>query len=197
MKKNIFISSQRPPPSRWRKAFPDAEVWPILTTDVAPGSLVWLHNLLPAQLPGGQRPADIRLIVMRDQPSDQDGLAALAQGAAGYCNAHATPELLQTIATVIAEGGLWVGESLLNRMIGAISIRSPMSGRQHDHPSLEQLSPREREIAQAVASGAHNKEIARQFGLAERTIKAHLTSIFEKLGVRDRLGLTVHLNTPT
>ena len=124
-------------------------------------------------------------------------MTALAQGAAGYCNAHATPELLQTIANVISGGGLWVGESLLNRMIVAISARSPMNGQQSNHPALDQLTPREREIAQAVASGAHNKEIARQFGLAERTIKAHLTNIFGKLGVRDRLGLTVHLNTPT
>lgn len=196
MTKNIFISSQQPPPSRWKQAFPGAVVWPILPAEVTPGSLVWLHNLLPAQLPAGKRPSGVKLIVMRDEPNDQDGLEALAQGAAGYCNAHATPEMLEAIESVVAGGGLWVGESLLTRMIGAISARSPMSGRQHDHPELEKLSQREREIAQAVAQGARNKEIARQFGLAERTIKAYLTSIFEKLGVRDRLELTVCLNTP-
>ena len=114
----------------------------------------------------------------------------------GYCNAHATPELLHTIEAVVRNHGLWVGESLLTRLIGGIGVRSPMAGKHHDHPVLETLSEREREVALCVARGEHNKEIARQLNLAERTIKAHLTSVFEKLGVRDRLQLALLLSTP-
>ena len=91
--------------------------------------------------------------------------------------------------------GLWVGESLLNRLLGGISNRigNANSG---GNELLAGLSPREREIALCVARGESNKEIARELNLAERTIKLHLTSIFEKLQVRDRLQLALRVNSP-
>jgi DNA-binding NarL/FixJ family response regulator len=60
------------------------------------------------------------------------------------------------------------------------------------------LTEREREVARAVASGASNKEIARRLGITERSVKAHTGAIFEKLGVRDRLqlSLVVHGRRP-
>lgn len=196
MERNIFVSASRVPPARWRQAFPRAEIVAVLPAQLDPDCLVWLHNFSPAQLPGGRRPAGVRMVVMDDEPSDERGLAALSQGAAGYCNAHATPELLRTIASVIRNQGLWVGESLLNRLIGGINNHSPFAAKRLEHPALEALSEREREVALCVARGDSNKEIARQLALAERTIKAHLTGIFEKLGVRDRLQLALLLSTP-
>ncbi len=196
MDKNMFVTSSRVPPSRWREAFPDAEILPILPANVAAGTVAWLHNFTPAQLPGGVRPAGVRFVVMYDKPNDEDGLLALSQGASGYCNAHAAPELLLAIESVIRHQGLWVGESLLNRLIGGISVRSPMAGHHGEHPLLDTLSERERAVALCVAQGESNKEIARQLNLAERTIKAHLTSVFEKLGVRDRLQLALILSNP-
>lgn len=195
MEMNIFVTSSRVPPARWREAFPAADVVPILPARVPEGSLVWLHNLTPAQLPASGRPAGVRYVVMNDEPSDEGGLAALAQGAVGYCNTHAAPELLRTIESVVRNRGMWVGESLLNRLISNIAVRVPAAGRHRQHPVLATLSSREREIALCVASGESNKEIARKLNLAERTVKAHLSSAFEKLGVRDRLQLAILLST--
>lgn len=56
------------------------------------------------------------------------------------------------------------------------------------------LSGREITVAQLVGQGASNKEVARQLDIAERTVKAHLTAIFEKLQVRDRLQLSLRIN---
>lgn len=196
MGNNIFVTCSKVPPSRWRVAFPDAVIVPILPANTPANTVAWLHNFTPAQLPGGLRPAGLRFVVMYDNPNDEDGLSALSQGAVGYCNAHATPELLQTIESVIRNQGLWVGESLLNRLIGGIRARSPMAGLALEHKALGALSERERAVALCVAHGESNKEIARQLNLAERTIKAHLTSTFEKLGVRDRLQLALILNNP-
>jgi len=193
MGKNIFVTSSKAPPERWKIAFPHAEIVSCVPDKLPADSLVWLHN----QLPGDVRPAGVRFVVMHDEPSDDKGLEALARGASGYCNAHATPELLCTIESVIRSSGLWVGESLLNRLVGGIGLRSQMSGRHEKHPALQQLSERERAVALCVARGESNKEITRDLDIAERTIKSHLTSIFEKLGVRDRLQLAILLNTPS
>lgn len=192
MERNIFVTHSSLPPERWRQAFPEAEIVLRLPDDVGVNCLVWLHNLTPAQLSGTASLSGARWIVMHDEPSDDGGLAALAQGAAAYCNTHATPELLKSIATVVRSQGLWVGESLLNRLLSGVSLHAPVP--QEEHPALTALSEREREVALCVARGEQNKVIARRLDLAERTIKAHLTRIFEKLGVRDRLQLALLLS---
>lgn len=194
MERNIFVTTSRVPPQRWRQAFPGAAIVTSLPGHVLPGTIVWLHNLSPAQLPPGRRPPGVHLVVMHNEPSDEKGIVALAQGASGYCNAYATPELLLTIESVVRNHGLWIGESILNRLISRVNAGSARPGQPADHPALQALSDREREVATCVARGESNKEIARQLDLAERTIKAYLTAVFEKLGVRDRLQLALLLN---
>ena len=192
MDNNFFVSASKVYPARWLMAFPQATILSSLPENIPADSIVWLHNMLP----GSNRLGGVRYMVMHDEPSDEKGLQALAQGASGYCNAHATPELLRTIASVIRSNGLWVGASLLNRLVGGIGTRSAMTGRHEQHPALQALSERERAVALCVARGESNKEITRNLDIAERTIKAHLTAAFEKLGVRDRLQLAILLNTP-
>jgi DNA-binding NarL/FixJ family response regulator len=58
---------------------------------------------------------------------------------------------------------------------------------------LVYLTEREREIAALVGSGGTNKQIARQLDISERTVKAHLTEVFRKLGIADRLKLALLL----
>ena len=190
MDKNIFVTASPVHPMRWHLAFPQAEIFPSIPVKPSAGCILWLHNMLPDVM----RPDGVRFVVMHDEPSDDKGLEALACGASGYCNAHATPELLQTIESVIRNNGLWVGESLLNRLVGGIGLRSAMAGQHEQHPALQALTERERAVALCVARGESNKEITRDLDIAERTIKAHLTVIFEKLGVRDRLQLAILLN---
>lgn len=192
MNKNIFVTASPVHPMRWHIAFPGATIVSRMPEQPPVGSILWLHNILPE----GPCPKGVHLVVMHDEPSDDKGLEALARGASGYCNTHATPELLQNIESVIRNNGLWVGESLLNRLVGGIGLRSPMSGRHESHPALQALSERERAVALCIAHGESNKEITGKLNIAERTIKAHLTAIFEKLGVRDRLQLAILLNTP-
>jgi two-component system NarL family response regulator len=58
---------------------------------------------------------------------------------------------------------------------------------------LHDLTPREREIALSVSGGLSNKEVARQLAITERTVKAHLSNVFEKLNVKDRMALSILL----
>jgi DNA-binding NarL/FixJ family response regulator len=59
---------------------------------------------------------------------------------------------------------------------------------------LEKLTKREQEVATEASKGLSNKEIARILSITERTVKAHLASIFERLGAKDRLQLALMLN---
>ena len=116
--------------------------------------------------------------------------AALAAGAAGYCNGHAAAVVLQQVATVVANGGIWVGQGLMRRLLTS-TARMPS---QVESDWRSRLSPREQEAAGLLARGASNKEIARALDITERTVKAHVAAMLEKLGARDRLQLSLIVN---
>lgn len=200
MSKDIhcFISDKNGVLPRWREAFPGA-VGQDFTQKVSHGgtpSLVW------ARLPAGSSAAvmlpavrrcfpRVPVVVMSDQPNDDEALLCFSAGARGYCNTHAVPEMLHRVAEVVLQGGLWIGESLMQRLLQG-TARIPVAPSRNDVPEWAALlTEREREVAEAVAEGASNKEVARRLGITERTVKAHTGAIFEKLGVRDRLQLSL------
>jgi len=67
----------------------------------------------------------------------------------------------------------------------------------YDSELLQELSPRELEVANMVSTGENNKEIAKQLTISERTVKAHLTSTFKKINVSDRLHLALFMKENT
>jgi DNA-binding NarL/FixJ family response regulator len=201
MKQQIFLTYRSEPLARWREAFPSAEIlgYPAPGTMLAgvPGTaVIWLHvqaetmslNERISQV--GATAPGCPVVVLSNMPSNGEGLAAFAAGAAGYCSALAVPAVLRQAGSVVEQGGLWIGQDLMRRLFGAVAARAS----QQQTVSLNELSPRERQVALAVARGGTNKEIARVMGITERTVKAHLSAIFEKLGVRDRLQLSLVVN---
>ena len=136
-------------------------------------------------------------VVLADIPEDLGALECFAAGARGYCNSHADARVLKLVADVVMRGGLWVGDSLLQRMVQGVARLAPVPASAVPAApaggELAALSRREREVAEAVAAGASNKDVARQLGITERTVKAHLSTIFDKLGVKDRLQLAVRI----
>jgi DNA-binding NarL/FixJ family response regulator len=103
-------------------------------------------------------------------------LAALEAGASGYILKDAAPDALIGAVRAAAEGGAPLDPKVARVVLD--QRRSPSS------PAT--LSAREREVLDLVAEGLPNKQIARRLGIAERTVKAHLTSIFQQIGVTDR-----------
>lgn len=199
MTDHFCISPKTRQLGRWRQAFPKGRIAdsPENLPTVGPSDLLWLHSFSAAEsridrvIAAARKVLpQIRIVVISNTPTQQEALLALHSGAAGYCHAQAAPSLLQQVATVVSNGGLWIGTELMNRLLAATG---QSSGGASEHPALACLTPREREVAQAVGRGISNKEAAHRLGISERTVKAHLSAIFEKLGVRDRLQLVVLL----
>jgi len=196
MNRHIFVARDPRSYPRWQEAFPDAALLTDADPLPAPASrdTVWLSTTVPdwrARLAriaaGSDAPAVVALSL---QPGQNEALLALDAGARGYCHALSTPELLREVGTVVRLGGLWIGPDLMARVIGAVRQALPAGA---PAGAIEGLSPREQEVARAVATGCSNKEIARLLGITERTVKAHLGVVFEKLGVRDRLQLALRV----
>lgn len=185
----------------WRRAFPNGRVAgvPPEAGELPPAvDQIWIHGENAAAADVGalvervaERFPSLPLVVMSTAPDQAAALRALDRGARGYCHALAAPEMLRQVATVVAHGGLWIGPELMKRMLGSASTALAAAGT--DAPELGCLSPRERAVACEVGKGATNREVALALGITERTVKAHLASVFEKLGVRDRLELVLVL----
>lgn len=208
--RHLFVSPRGAALRRWLEAFPKAVVH-ALGTKVGPlpaTALVWLH--LDDARPATEQFAELnrtvgsaRIIVLANHPDDEQALTLFASGIRGYCNAHATAANLRQVAGVVQAGGLWIGEALMKRLLASTRVamsRMPAAALPESATTpvvadrLAMLTKREQEVACSIAKGASNKEIARQLGITERTVKAHTGSVFQKLNARDRLHLALMVN---
>jgi two-component system nitrate/nitrite response regulator NarL len=219
----FLTSAVAPVPDRWRQAFLTGQVFnaSALLTRLREQSsaqcLVWLSSA-DAQWPVYlvqilQAEPGTRVVLLSGMPDPLEGLNALNQGVRGYTHAYGVPALLQEVAQAVEHGGLWVGRDLLQRLVGAstaaLAERAkldktsvPVATTTGIAPLLVAtpvtngwalLSVREAQVARAVAVGRSNREVADLLFISERTVKAHLSAVFEKIGVRDRLQLVLRL----
>lgn len=193
----LFVSVDAQRRDSWRDAFPDLNVG-FLEGYFSSPTLIWA--LLPAGTPPEKvvtsllaRAPESLLILLSDEPDEDEALAALAAGAAGYCNGHAAPAVLQQAAAVVENGGMWIGQALMKRLLSTTTSLLKQRPAPND-VWRDTLTAREQDVAVALAQGASNKEIARQFNITERTVKFHVSALLEKLGARDRLQLSLIIN---
>ncbi|UUZ49619.1 response regulator transcription factor [Massilia sp. B-10] len=181
----------------WLEAFSQARgvASSALAGAAMPSALVWLR--LDQGIALQTQVAAVRahcgalpIVVMSDTPDDDQALSALSAQARGYCNSHAGADILTKVASVVSQGGLWIGETLMHRLLAVQQhIRLPEAAARPDWRA--KLTAREVEVAELAASGTRYKEIARQLHITERTVKMHMAAILEKLGLRDRLQLAL------
>jgi len=129
-------------------------------------------------------------------------LAALAAGVVACCDAGMSGEERGRVVDVVLQGGVWISPAALPHFVsrlqafsarqeakGADATAGTVAGR-----SFSALTERQRQVALLVGEGASNKKIANQLDITDRTVKAHLTMIFDKLDVNDRLQLALYMN---
>lgn len=150
-------------------------------------------------------------IVLLTEPgypySDQEDLTLLKAGIRGFCSTDMEPECILKVLDSVNQGQVWVRSSFIPMLIEELSkqarvaidvppatrleerAESPLGGDPAD--PLAVLTHREREIATMVGQGDCNKRIAQRLQISEQTVKAHLTVIFRKLNVSDRVHLAL------
>jgi DNA-binding NarL/FixJ family response regulator len=124
-----------------------------------------------------------RVLMLTTFDIDDYVYSALRAGASGFLLKDATPDELVAAVRVIAAGESLLAPAVTSRLIAHFARQPAMAS---TPPSLEALTPREREVLVWVARGESNSEIANRLVLAEQTVKTHVSRIFLKLGIRDR-----------
>lgn len=115
---------------------------------------------------------EARVLVLTAYANDEQIDAVLRAGAGGYLLKGASVEEIERAIRAVHRGETYLDPRVASRVI-ALS-------------NAPRLSPREREVLRLVAAGKANKEIAAELGVTERTVKFHVTAIFNKLGAENR-----------
>lgn len=121
---------------------------------------------------------EVHVVVLTSFGDEARIVEALNAGAQGYLLKHIDPDALITAVRAANSG-----DAPLDPRAGRVLIEQ----RRGRRPDGEELTRRETEVLTLVSDGLANKQIARRLGIGERTVKAHLTSIFQRVGVTDRV----------
>lgn len=209
----LIVSARSEFIARWRPPFERVGGFVTVRPSLSEAGDVarpWMMVVDVAGLPAGWAPPDPRLAAVagsgrillagRDFSVDEE-LKALGSGISGCC-AESLGELeLKNVVEVVLKGGIWVSRGALPPLLGRLqglagataAAAAPSAAPAADADGFDErwakLTGREKEIARQVAEGASNKVIARHLDISDATIKAHLTSVYNKLGVGGRLQL--------
>ena len=129
-----------------------------------------------------QQPATI---VLAGNISDDEVVEAMRLGAKGVVLKEMAPMLLVQCIRKVAAGGVWLEKEAIGRALGKLL--------QGGERSRSVLTPREIEIVKMVAEGFGNREVAERLFISEGTVKTHLHTIYEKLGLKGRVQLVAYV----
>ena len=135
----------------------------------------------------------IKIIIFSPAINDNEEWTLFKNGISGCCQYDMEPEQIVYAIKAVQKGELWIRRSLTSYMLQELVEVTLEKDRIENaiHDLLTNLTKREYEIAMLVGRGESNKRIANRLDITERTVKAHLTEIFRKLQISDRIKLAL------
>jgi DNA-binding NarL/FixJ family response regulator len=133
---------------------------------------------------------EVRTVLLTATIEREETVQALRLGARGVVLKESATQMLYKCIRAITAGEFWVGHERIGDLMQTL--------RQIEHAPAREPSPasrltrRELQVIAAVVEGGTNKDIAKAIGLSEQTVKNHLSNIFDKLGVSNRLELALY-----
>jgi len=134
---------------------------------------------------------DLRIIVTGTGADDEAILKALAAGAKGYVDEAAKPEEFVQAIRIVHQGSVWAPRRVMSIFIDRVTS-SP--GKIFPAGRVS-FTDREKEVLELLVAGRSNREIGQALQIEERTVKAHVAKLMRKVGVQNRIALSVHAIT--
>jgi len=168
-----------------------AEIFPLLEREKPDLLLLDLNlqnesglDLLPRLI---EQFPDLKILVLTASIDQEDRVNSIKLGARGVVLKYAAAENLIKSIRKVADGEMWVDHETTKKLFEELADRR---GPKAESP-LDLLTDREREVTALVGEGLRNKEIADRLFISERTVKTHISNIFQKLDLSDRLELAL------
>jgi two-component system nitrate/nitrite response regulator NarL len=133
-----------------------------------------------------------RLILVTEMSDPKTLQKAVEDGVVGVVYKTQSPEVLIKAIEKVYAGEVWLERSLIANVLSRLSRNHPAGKVDSETESITRLSEREKEVVRLIGKGFKNKRISTELCISETTVRHHLTSIYGKLGVSDRLELLVY-----
>ncbi len=137
-------------------------------------------------------PKIVKVIALVDEPKLAHGAFMIKSGFKSYLSKRTNKIIIEQVLSTVSSGNIWLYPELMNYIIKHININNDDN---KSSGALEKLSAKEKEVANLVAEGMSNKEIAQSLDVQLVTIKKHIGNIFSKLSIKDRVALAILINT--
>jgi DNA-binding NarL/FixJ family response regulator len=134
-----------------------------------------------------QRPK-LKLIVMGAQTDEEIIISAIAAGAKGYLEETVTPDQVTHCIAVVESGSIWAPRKVLSKFVDRMLHATERRVLRHNFTFTE----REQEVLRLLVAARSNREIALSLGIEERTVKAYVGRLMRKVGVENRIALSIH-----
>jgi two-component system, NarL family, nitrate/nitrite response regulator NarL len=141
-----------------------------------------LRDLAAAEIPA-------RTLLLAEATDREQVVEALKLGAYGIVTKDSTTQRLYDSMRCVMAGQYWIGRESVSDLVRALRAFAPVEGQPRSREFG--LTPREMEIVTLVVAGYSNPEIAQKCSISEQTVKHHMSNIFDKLGVSNRLELAL------
>ncbi len=130
----------------------------------------------------------LKLIVMGSESDDETIISAIGAGAKGYLEETATPEQVMQCIDVVQSGSIWAPRRVLSAFVDRMLHSSEKPVLRHGFNFTE----RERAVLRLLVAARSNREIAETLGIEERTVKSYVARLMRKVGVENRIALSIH-----
>lgn len=136
-------------------------------------------------------PKNLKVIAIIEKPHLAQGAFLIKKGFKSYVGKDTNKEIVEIILDSVLEGNIWLYPQLMNFIIQHISLDSDD---EKSSSIFDKLSDKEKDVAAFVANGLSNKEIAEKLEVQLVTVKKHISHIFRKLEIKDRLSLALMIH---
>lgn len=130
-----------------------------------------------------------KVMCLSSQLDNVKGFRLLKEGVKGYGNTYMTPLNLKEAIKVIKSDKVWIYPELMSFIIE----HSTLSTASKQDTKINELSTREFDVSKLVSRGLTNKQIANELDITERTVKAHISAVFAKFDIKDRVTLGIRM----
>lgn len=136
------------------------------------------------------RAAEVKTVLLTAAIEREETVDAMRLGARGVVLKESATQVLYKCIRAVMDGEFWVGRECIGDLMQSLrqNGRAPV----RDVSPASHLTRRELQVVSAIVDGSTNKDLAKDLGISEQTVKNHLSNIFDKLGVSNRLELALY-----
>ena len=132
---------------------------------------------------------ELRIVALVSRDDMESQVQAVSLGAVGIVHKEQNTKMLIEAIRQTRSGETWLNQTLLNKIL--VKGKKPAASNGVSEPKCQKLTPRELDVVRMIGEGLKNKEIADRLDITEATVRHHLSSIYGKVGVDDRLNLVI------